>query len=536
MSGRTQASRDEGGSPPAWQERPAVAYSFVSVLAILLIFRGGLGPISLHNDLSIYWVWADQFTAGLARGNFYPRWMPESDAGLGTPVFYFYPPLAFYLTAALSFAGLSTYASLIAVFGIGFAGSGIACWHWLKGRSNHPLLAAAFFMAAPYHIFNYTDRRALAESLAIALIPIIAIGLRRISEGRGGVVATAIAYTAIIATHLPLALLVSVFLIAPYALAHRSHIAQFAVAVAGGISAAAIYLVPAILLQPHRDAAQLYRTPLLRTDFWSLFSGNWSETTFTVTFLIIAAIVVAAAWPALRRRDGWARYSIAVAIVTAGLIPYFWSLPLLQQIQFPFRALPIAEFGLATALARLPRDPGLRLAPSALPLALSLIVLPGFHPGADDVRHLRAFHPDAYEYLPRGVMQPGQTSARLSDVLAPRVPPPQVPGMVVEPHFYFPAWSCGTMEPRTQLLIHLPDCSPRIVWTKWEKLGAAVSLLTAIMLAFIASTGRRISASPLVGPSKVPIRVLRGLLGPRHIPEGEPAIEQRASDSARRAA
>src|SRR6476646_8041604 len=199
-----------------WQESPALAYSLLAILALGLVLRGPLGPTALNGDLTIYWVWADQFAGQLAHGNLYPRWLPASDAHLGTPVFYFYPPIAFYLTAAFQLAGLSNYARLTAAFGVAFAGSGIACWHWLRGRSFHPLFGAAFFMAAPYHLFNYTDRAALAESVAIAIIPLIAIGLRRIAEGRRGIVFTAIAYGAMIGTHLPMALLGSVFLIAPY--------------------------------------------------------------------------------------------------------------------------------------------------------------------------------------------------------------------------------------------------------------------------------------------------------------------------------
>jgi hypothetical protein len=69
--------------------------------------------------------------------------------------------------------------------------------------------------------------------------------------------------------------------------------------------------------------------------------------------------------------------------------------------------------------------------------------------------------------------------------LKPRVPPPSVPGKIVEPHFYFPAWSCGKEEPRTQLLMHEPSCRPTIAWTWSEKLGAMVSLVAALALAWI---------------------------------------------------
>lgn len=448
---------------------------------MLLVLPATAGAPLLHDSFAIDWVWANQFTAELARGNLYPRWLPLSDGGLGAPVFYYYPPLAFYITGAFGLLGLSTYGSIIAAFGAAFAASGIGCWRWLKGRTRHPLLAAIFFMAAPYHLLDYTLRGALAESVAIAFIPLVAIGLRRIAEGRGGVVFTAAAYGAIICTHLPLALLVSIFLIAPYAILHGRRLVNFATAAALGIALSAIYLVPALALEPYHDIAQLYRTPNLRTDYWSVYAGHWSDPTFAMVVAIVVATVAAAALPMIRRRDGWAAYAIVMALIGAAVVPLLWSLPLLAEVQFPYRILPIAEFALATAFARLP--PGHRLSTfaAALPLLLSLLIVRGFDVRGDDLLRLQKLHPDVYEYLPPGVMKPGATSAKLQDILATRVPPPRVAGAVVEPHFYFPSWSCGEPEPRTKLLMHQPSCKPRILWTALEEIGAIISLVAGLL-------------------------------------------------------
>ena len=472
-------------NPIPWQDRAAIAWPLLLAVVVMLVWRGNLGPALLNENLSIYWVWADQFTAELAHGVLYPRWLAASDAGLGTPVFYFYPPGAFYLSGLFGLLGASTYASLIGTFAVAFAASGLACWYWLKERSNHPLFGAAFFVAAPYHLLNYTDRGALAESLATALIPVTLIGLRRIAEKRRGFITTGLGYAALIATHLPLALLVSVFLIAPYVLVHRRSLRDFAVALGAGIGLSAIYLLPALALGSYHDVGQLYRTPSLQTGYWSLFSGHWGDSTFVIIFAILAAIVLAAAPMAFMRRDRWALLAVALAIIIAGLVPFLWSLPLLKDVQFPYRALPIAEFALATAIARLPRDPGPWLFPIGLPLILSLVVLPGFHPSEPDFHHLQQVHPDTYEYLPRGVIKPGQTNAKLADVLSSRVPPPSIAGMRVEPHFYFPSWSCGQEEPRTQLLMHGPACRPRIILTGLERLGALISAAAGLLLIIV---------------------------------------------------
>lgn len=466
--------------PTRWQESRQIAYPALLLLAVMLVLRGSLGPTPVHDSLAIYWVWADQFTAQLGQGVIYPRWLPASDAGLGTPVFYYYPPLAFYVTALFGLAGFSTFGSLIATFASAFAVSGIACWHWLKGRSNHPLLAAAFFAAAPYHLLDYTDRGAPAESVAIAFIPLLAIGLRRIAERRGGTGFTALAYAAIIGSHLPLALIVSIFFFAPYAIVHRDRLPYFAIAAAGGIALAAIYLIPALVLAPYHDVAQLFRTPNLRTSYWSLFSGNWDDPAFVVAAIMAAAVAAAAVPSAVGNRDRWAAYAIGVSLLSVGLIPFVWSMPLLRDVQFPSRALPLAEFALATAIARLPLRPGPRAGAIALPLLVSIMLLPGIQAPAVDLDRLQQLHPDVYEYLPKGVIKPGQTAVRLADVLASRIPPPHVAGMIVEPHFYFPAWRCGAIEPRTQLLMHAPGCAPHIVWTAPEIAGAIISALTAL--------------------------------------------------------
>ena len=231
----------------------------------------------------------------------------------------------------------------------------------------------------------------------------------------------------------------------------------------------------------YHDVAQLYRTPNLRPDYYSIFSGNWADVSYTVAVVIVAALALAAALLAVRFGDRWAILAFAVCVVVAGLVPFLWSMPLLKSVQFPYRALPIAEFAFATAIARIPRGPQTALAAAALPMIASLIVLPGFHLRLATLRGSKPFTPMPTNTAGRN-LKPGHTAAKLSDVLAPRVPPPRVPGEIVEPHFYFPAWSCGTEEPRTQLPMHDSTCKPRIVWTMFEKLGASISFVFAFSL------------------------------------------------------
>jgi hypothetical protein len=503
------SARTSGNS--AWQQRAAIAYPLLILLGMLIVLPANSGSALLHDSFAIYWVWADQFTAELAHGNLYPRWLPLSDGGLGAPVFYFYPPLAFHLSGIFGLLGFSTYGSIIAAFAAAFSASGIGCWHWLKGRTSQPLLGASFFACAPYHLLDYTLRGAIAESVAIALIPPLAIGLDRIRQVRGGRMLAAISYGAMICTHLPLALLVSLFMIAPQLLLSPRKLIGFATAALLGIGLSGIYLLPALALEPFHDVGQLYRTSNLRTDYWSIYAWNWSDPTYVVVMAVIIATVLAATLPVIRRRDGWASYAIITSLIAAGVVPFLWSFPLLAKVQFPYRVLPIAEFALATALARVGTRDFLEKAAFLFPVLLSMMIIPGFHMPQDSLARLESLHPDVYEYLPKGVMKPGQTQARLSDVLAPRRPPPRVPGLVVEQHFYFPSWSCGRPEPRTQLLMHEPSCVPRLLWTVPEKIGLMISIVSALLLTLLSLSwprelllGRRVarSAGSPVGSDK----------------------------------
>lgn len=470
----------------SWSRSTAAIHALFVLAGALLVLPSLAGPPMLFDSFGISWVWADQFTAEIARGNPYPRWLPLSNAGLGSSAFYYYPPLAFYLAAAFGFAGFTTYGSVIAAFGASFALSGVAAWRWLKDRSAaHPVLGGLLFMAAPYHLFDFTRRGALAESLAIALLPLVALGLRRIAQGRSPLLA-AFAYSAMILAHLPLALLVSVLLVAPYALLHRRRLAGFAAAVALGIGLAAIYLLPALLLEPYRDGAMLYRIDYLQPGYWAYARADFLEPFVAVVFLIMAALAALAVALWIATHDRWALYALVVLAICAGLVPGFWSLPLLPKVQFPYRALPLAELALVTVLAsgRIRAGALATLIPIAL-LSASFLFQPQRSAGTQLAR-LQKLHPDVEEYLPRGVVAPGRIEARPNEVIEGRLPPPKVPGKIVEPKFYFPAWSCGTMHEPTKLLVRDPGCTPRIVRTPEEKAGAIVTLLSLLVACALA--------------------------------------------------
>ena len=477
-------------------------WAAIFALSAFLTLPAATGPMRLNESFWIDWVWLDQFAKQLGQGILYPRWLPLSHGGLGSPVFYYYPPLAFYLGSIFVLAGLSTYASLIALFFVAYSISGIAIYAWLRNAASRPLVGALAYVAAPYHAFNFYSRGAIAESLATALLPFVMIGLRRSARGQqGGFALTAVSYALLIVSHLPLALLASLLLFAPYALLWmlRSQWRRFlatAAALATGIALAGAYLLPALLLEPYRDAAKLWQDPSLQPASWTIWHPSfWVEHSYHGVLIIAAAIALPLIVFAVRRRSGWAIWGLVCTLLAIGAIPLIWSLPLFRSVQFPFRLLPVAELAAAAAFAFV----------SLRPLWLTLVALPSLfltsqivHSGSAaptvTFAELRSVYPDVPENLPPGE-RPYSWPSRWALTLASEHREPQVSnGATVDTLFYFPSWQVRCQgravpsfpDPATRLLAYRgASCSRSLGLTSAERAGRLTSLLGLLALAAV---------------------------------------------------
>ncbi len=492
------------GGASAW--RP---YAVLPLLACALPRRAWLAPPMLHDSFWIDVVWADQFTDGLRHGLLYPRWLPSSHGGLGSPVFYFYAPGAFWLTGLFGIGGASAYGAVLLAFAAAMLASGAAMYRWLAGWTARPLAGACFYVAAPYHLCDFYGRGALAEACAFAIVPLLAAAMRRAGERRG-FAALAVAYAALAMTHLPIALLASILLVAPYGLVlihiDRRAAAPIAFGVLLGAALAAVYLVPALALQPYAAIDKLWRVANLLPAHASFVRPDLWPPGARMTFMVLttATLAATAAFFVWGGSEFWGWYALGCCAVVAGLVPGFWSLPLLIKVQFPWRALLLVEFGLATALARSRAAPLLAALVTIPALMLSTVFLqPGPGEGQAALASLLARHPDVLEYLPRGASDEMEVPSRRALALAAYPPPRHSGGRTIEPIFYFPAWTvrCGGAvaptfpDPATRLLSYRGrDCTVRLGWTAAERIGGAISLAALLSLLAIVIRRRRRSA------------------------------------------
>lgn len=479
---------------------PCAAFLFVATAICLL---AAIQPPRLNDSFWIDWVWLDQFSRELLSGNPYPRWLPLSHHGLGSPVFYYYPPLAFYVGSFFVLCGLSVYGAIIATFWAAFLLSGSAMYLWLNGRARAPVIGAILFMIAPYHVFNFYQRGALAESLATALLPLVMVGIRFTTEGHWrGLAITAGAYGLLLMTHLPLALLATIFLLVPYACTTaRGRIVKVCASFAIGGALSAIYLIPALALEPYRSSADLWSLPMLQPSNWSVWNaGAWSDTAFRAVVLVAAGIGIPLVALCMRKRSAWGFWALICAAIAVGFVPFLWSLPALNAVQFPFRLLPIAEFAFATAFASAPRDR------TASPILWGpLLAMAAFGILAKPINvdfsfeQLRQLHPDVPENLPPAKRPYSWPSRWALTVAGSHTAPQTRGGLTLEPVFYFPSWKvtcagrsvASSPDPTTQLLRHHGDgCDRTLIQTAPQKVGKAASILGLLTLIAMCLVGR----------------------------------------------
>ncbi len=351
-------------------------------------------------------IWTVEFQHAWARGELYPRWLPDSFEGLGAPTFYFYPPLAFFLTGLIHALGVEVTRSITFATTLLLFASGVVMERWLRWRGTPSLLAAALYMALPYRVTDIYDRGALAEHAAFVWIPLIALGIEALPK-RWAPPLLAASVAGLLLTHVVTALLALVFLIAPLGLRrvlqNRETLVPGLCAGLVGVGLAGFFLLPALTLQDQIQTSLLW-TPHYQVTNWFLWNwdkGRWLA--FGPLLLSCAGVVVLA----YQERSWWFCLTAIAALAAFGLLPIL-ELPGLSMVQFPWRAVGIVLFLGMTAFA------GKRLSLRTALLAICLLscgwtneyaeaaqkIEQGAAPNA---RPLEVGMPDAAEYLPRGL-------------------------------------------------------------------------------------------------------------------------------------
>lgn len=114
-------------------------------------------------------------------GHIFSRWSPHMAHGYGYPFFNYYGPLVSFLLVAMHNLGFTYPTALHILFGLCILGAGLGAYAFARewwGEAGG-VAAAIVYLTAPYLAFDILFRAALAESLALAWLPIILFTLHR---------------------------------------------------------------------------------------------------------------------------------------------------------------------------------------------------------------------------------------------------------------------------------------------------------------------------------------------------------------------
>jgi len=353
-------------------------------LVILLLYGGFLTWPALSNgyipsrDVLIHLLWSTNFSDQLWAGEWYPRWLDRMNGGLGSPVFFFYAPLPYYFTALLKplfhadpegWHQLGVAASMAVIL------SGLSAYAWLRrlGGASAALVGAIVYMSAPYHLaFDLYQRFAFAELWSFVWLPLVLWGVQATVGGnRKAPLGTALAYAALVLTHLPTAMIFSPVALG-YAIfnAERGQRTRGTVEVAGsmalGAGLAAAYLVPALSTQQNVSMADMRVGPFSYV-YHFLFYGARPNADYAnlliqqgwyAGVMMIACVAVFvlggrsfAGWEAKQARFWMAVAALVFAMMLPIARPVWDLLPPLQAIQFPWRFNTLLTLAMATLVA-----------------------------------------------------------------------------------------------------------------------------------------------------------------------------------------
>ncbi len=372
----------------ARQDYKALAMlSIVAMLLALPVLWSGFP--TLGHDAKHHMGWAGHFAQQFWAGEAYPRWLHGMNWGLGSPAFFYYPPLPYWVTALLQplfpgEAGLWT--AMAAAAALALLGSALLSYLWLRCIAPPPaaFVGALAYLLVPYHLtVDLLIRAAWAEYWAMTWLPLLLWAAHRLAQGRLAFALLLSAGTALLAlSHLP-----SLVLFGPLPLAYALVVAEpgrrrraataIVVAMLLGLGLAAMYLLPALTMQGDIAVEHLWRGGYAYSEWFlrnrhvawlldMLVSGAYrDDPAMRFAFVLIVGMALSTACSALavlfvwlgaddgveaRRRLRLAVFWLLVAAVSFWLItrtslPVWRVLTPLQKVQFPWR------FGTVNAVA-----------------------------------------------------------------------------------------------------------------------------------------------------------------------------------------
>jgi hypothetical protein len=431
--------------------------------AVIQIIQNFTLPI-VGDDAMFHLAWLDEFHQLQLEGITYPRWLNLAYGGFGSPTFYFYPPLPYFLGSAMQFVSSVDLSGLYHVLGfLATVLSGWTCYFYLctiRINKTAAFAGAIFYCIAPYRFVDMYARSALGEHFSFIFLPLILASVEmatRAGEGRDNIraiVIGAIGWAGVILVNIPATVMFAI-VSAIYALVRCwGDLKRIAMPAGGALLGALIsslYLIPLFEMRDHIQTNHIFDIGS-QEQKWSYILIEFFRVELTsarilnAVTLLIGVICLLALLVKLRRK-GAAENTLPVAI-TLIAIALFFQIPVISAliyeispidlIKYSWRWNVILTLGFAVVITMIGRQRGSWPAYVVLAAVLVCTIVTGVNYGREFAVHrspdvLKEFYMDAPEYVPK--FAPKEyfevTGFARVNKLAPDVIHNQTPGSVM---------------------------------------------------------------------------------------------------------
>ena len=339
---------------------------------------------------SVYFLF--EFDRVIQDGIFYPRWLPDFTFGYGYPFFNIYGPGAFYVGEGLHLIGFDFVTATKIVFALAIVCSGPTMFGFIKrltGSSQAAFLSGLAYVYIPYHIADIYVRAALAESVALIFLPLTLWGFFEtvVNPSRKSIVATAVAYGAMLFAHNGIALLftpvlgvwVLFLMIGELRRAHQANLKSYVLrfiqlglpslgALALGLGLVGTFVIPLALeyqfVRVDQWTANYYDYSNHFVYLFQLFNPTWgfgisnpgpNDGMSFQLGVVPALLAIFAIIAVVRNPNGLKRFwlfflamtAIVVLLMFGFSLPIWEALRLVMFAQFPWRLLTLTTVSLA---------------------------------------------------------------------------------------------------------------------------------------------------------------------------------------------
>lgn len=346
-----------------------------AVVGVLELITGFTARIE-GADSASHLIWIRQFIDLVNDGVWFPKWLPTGFHGVGSPTFYYYPPLAYYAGWLVSLFGLSDPTAIFHVVSVlATLASGYACYALVRPYAvsrDRAILAGLLYAFAPYRVAELYSRSSLSSHVGYVFLPIVALALVRLFERRNewdlrNTLILSVAASALVLSSIPATACAACFEVIAIATQLRRmtwrFLAQLGIAAVLSFGLTAFYSIPAFTHTADAQISRFWKDPY----FFIVELARLHVTTELAHTALLALAVLLMVGALIVDRS--LKDSVARTLVLSGVLlvaalqlpvvslPLWRHIPLLQFIQVPWRLYIglVLAMSIVVAIVRSPR-------------------------------------------------------------------------------------------------------------------------------------------------------------------------------------